>query len=440
MHRNHGYTLAEVIVAVVIVGIVLGPLLLFATRLHDMNSAVGQQARKEGLRSFHDQVVVTGVSPGSAPALSPATNLAVPEAPAPGLAAEPTAPNPGVAAIVPVRLVPAERTAEARLGAGGFQIGPGAAVAPRSQPAAPLPPIVLTPPSVSPEDGSVLALSDLHAAGEGAPYVTEVLARAQAGARVHLVFNQPHRAAAGISVVEETVTAVDLVNLVHGSAWAEYAGDPAAGDRPVVLGDGRTRWLVTRPDGRTQIYEPSRAVAFSYRIALGSPVVVRGTVPHLAGTTVEFDYAGYLAVRGGTILRIDFPAATKMVFGDAWPQLGIGYNWTFGGEGGPFDGNIRPFFEPEWIAVWSAGVSVAATPVVRSGAWVEPGEWTFRRLPQALAAPVLATGADRAGFHVPGQLQFAAPPGIATQVGARLSFENGTRLSTGSTLSFPILP
>jgi hypothetical protein len=62
------------------------------------------------------------------------------------------------------------------------------------------------------------------------------------------------------------------------------------------------------------------------------------------------------------------------------------------------------------------------------------------RLKAPLGPPVLSSMADDAGFFTPGQLEFSAPAASdGTRVG-RLSFQNGTTLSTGPTLSISVTP
>ena len=294
---------------------------------------------------------------------------------------------------------------------------------------------------VTPADGSIVAANALSPAGTGDPYTLEIVAASAAGTNVSMVLNQPFATVRAPDAVRYTVTAIDLLNHVTGAAWTEYPGNVGGGDRSATLADGRTRWFVTRPDGRLQIYEPSTNTNFDYKIGLGAPIVARNTVENAGGATLAFDYASFYAVQSGAVtLKIDFPATTKAVFGNAWMAQSIGFQATFHDVAGPFSGDLKSFFAADALSLWADAVVVAATPVVPNGAATDGASWTFSRTKSVLGVPLLSSAADRGGFYAPGSMQFSAPAGPdGTPIG-RLSFENGTSVSTGTTLSISVIP
>ncbi len=429
----------EFVIAIVFIGVVLGPFLVFVARIHDLNSAVGQQGRREAWRSFNDQAVLAGIDPTHAHALATTVNPSVPAVPPLPINSGIVPAVPGLASLVPLQVNVDGTVAEPRMAGAGYQIGAGAAVAPRSTPTAPLAPVIMPIPVVTPGDGTVIAARALAPAAPGSPYTAQVQAASAAGTKVFITFNQPHASAQGLGVAQQTVTAVDLLERVNGTAWTEYAG--SGSDRPVTLGDGRTRWLVTRDDGRLQIYEPSPNTTFAYQVGLGAPIIVRGLDENASGTTLSFDYAACSAVATGAMpLRIDFPKTVKTAFGLAWAAQSIGFQWTFKGTAGPFTGDATSFFTPGALPLWADSIAVVAHPVIPAGAAADAGSWTFTRIKLVLGVPRLASTADASGFYAPGQLEFTAPPGPDGNAIGRLSFDNGATLSTGPTLSIAIIP
>ncbi len=439
--RMQGFILAEFVIAVVFVGVVLSPLLLFVARIHDLNSAVGQQARREAWRSFTDQAVTAGIDPTRAPALTTALNLAVPAVPAQPVTTVTVPEAAGVPSIVPLRVVLDPTVPESRIAASGFQIGAGAVVAARTAPTPPLAPIVMPIPLVTPTDGTIIPIASLTPEANGAPYALPVQAASTGGTTVRATLNQPAGVFAGAGAAQFSVTAVDLMHGVNGVAWTEFSGDVAAGDRPVQLSDGRTRWLVTTSENRLQIYEPSPEISFAYRISLGAPIIVHAGVEVASNSTLNFDYAAYYRVQSGAdLLQIDFPQSVKNALGSAWNAQSVGFQCTFHDTAGPFSGSLLPFFQPDTISLWADSVIVAASAIVPSGAVSDAATWDFVRMKSTLGTPVLSTTSDASGFYTAGTLQFTAPNGPDGSPEGRLSFQNGASLSTGTTLSITVVP
>lgn len=438
---QRGFTLVEFVVAIVFIGVVLGPLLVFVARIHDLNSAIGQQARKEAWRSFVDQAIVAGVDPNRATALTRQANPAIPAIAGSAIAEIDRPPVSGLPRIVALRAMDDVTIAEPRITAAGLQIGAGAPVPPRISPTGPLTPIVMPIPVVTPADGAIIATSELAPADVGQPYTLTVQAAASAGTSVTLALNQPFATKVGPSLAQHVVSATDLLHRVNGKAWSEYPGNIDGGDRSVALPDGRIRWLVTRADGRLQIYEPSSNATFAYTLSLGAPVILRDTNEHVSGTSLAFDYSEYYAIqKGTTALRIDYSAAVQAVFGSHWTEQAIGFQCSFHDAAGPFSGDLRSFFLPDKLDLWADTLVVAATGVVPQGASSPPASWTFNRSKTPLGTPVVSNSADGAGMFTPGDIQFSAPAGPDGNALGRLSFENGSTVSTGTTLSIAVIP
>jgi hypothetical protein len=441
MNDVRGFSLAEFVVAIVFIGVVLGPFLLFVARIHDLNSAIGQQARREAWHSFTDGAVTVGIDPTRAPALGATLNTSVPAASALAVTSGNVTAKSGMPSVVPLQVVGNATLAEPRIAAGGFELGAGAVVEARSAPAAPLLPVVMPIPVITPGDGTLIPVTSLAAGVANNPSTLSIQVSAAAGASIRAVLNQPAATFQGPGAAQYAVTAVDLATGVNGLAWSEYPGDASAGDRAVPLGDGRTRWLVTTAERRLQIYEPSPQIHFAYRLDLGAPVLAAAATTATTGTSVNVDYAAFYAAQSGTTKwQIDFPAAVKSAFGTAWASQPIGFQWTFAGNAGPFSGSLSGFFQPTALSQWSDSVAIQATPVVPSGATAAAGAWTLTRVKSALGAPVLSTTADSGGFYSAGTVEFSAPPGPDGTATGRLSFDGGARLSTGATLSMPITP
>lgn len=368
-------------------------------------------------------------------------NVAIPAVAPPAVTATPVSVPVGLAQIVPLRIVLDGSVAEPREIAAGFEIGAGGVMNARGTPAAPLDPIVMPMPMVTPADGALIEPSTLTAAPNGDPYTLAVQAAASGAANVRLVLNQPYGTYEGSGLARLTVTAADLLSGVNGVAWTEYPGESARGDRSIQLGDGRTRWLVTTAEDRLQIYEPSPQVRFAYRIDLGPPVIVRAGGENASGASLDFTYEDYSAIQKGTTgLRIDFPESVRIVFGRSWPTASVGFGWTFGPTAGPFSGDLSPFFTAASLPLWADSVAVVAHPVVPPGAVADDANWQFSRVKSDLGVPQLTSATDSSGFYSPGKIEFAVPVAAdGTRIG-RLSFDRGADLSTGTTLSIDVAP
>jgi prepilin-type N-terminal cleavage/methylation domain-containing protein len=434
---GHGFTLVELLLVILILAAVLGPFLAFVSRIPDLNSAIGQQGRSEAWRSFTDQALVAGIDPSAATALRNGVNPAVPAVPTPVVTRGVTmAPLGGVAVRAIQAPVPAT-AAEARPGGSGFELGTGTPPPARTTPAAPLPPIVMQTPVVSPAPGSILPIGALTAGSSGTPATTVVDASVVDGGRVHLENGRPVGAPIGIGVAAQTVSAADLAQGVGGRAWNEYVSQNA-GDKAVMLADGRIRWH-TQSGGRLLIYEPSPPVAYAYLLNLGTPVVVHNTTEVASGASINIAYNEYMNVRNGTsALHLDWSQTTKTAFGNAWNTLTLGFNWTFQAESGPFGGDLKGFFGSDKEYLWTDSSAVAAVPVLPPGAVASPGNWTLARQTTKLGVPELVTQPGyQGGSYEAGGIELRVPLHDGERLGR---VQSGTTVSTGDTLKVNVEP
>ena len=343
----------------------------------------------------------------------------------------------GGAAVRAIQVQVPATAAETRPGGSGFELGAGTPPPARTTPAAPLLPIVMQTPAVSPVPGSVLTIAALTAGSSGAPATTMVSASVLDGGRVHLENGRPLAAPTGIGVAAQMVSAVDLVQGVSGRAWNEYVSQNA-GDKAVMLADGRIRWH-TQTGGRLLIYEPSPPVSYAYQLDLGPPVVVHNTTEVASGSSIDIAYDEYMNVRNGTsAMRLDWPQTTKTAFGNTWNALTLGFNWTFQSESGPFGGDIKSFFASDKEYLWVDNSAVAAAPVLPPGAVASPGNWTLARRTTKLGLPELVTQPSyQGGSYEAGGIEIRVPIRNGERLGR---VQSGTTVSTGDTLKVQVEP
>ncbi|HTZ19694.1 MAG TPA: prepilin-type N-terminal cleavage/methylation domain-containing protein [Opitutaceae bacterium] len=434
---GRGFTLVELLLAILILAAVLGPFLAFVSRIPDLNSAIGQQGRSEAWRSFTDQALAAGIDPGAAAALRNGVNPAVPAMPTPVVTRGSAMAPLGGAAVRAIQVRMPATVAETRPGGSGFELGAGTAPPVRTTPAAPLLPIVMQTPVVSPAPGSVLPVGMLTAGGSGTPATTVVSASVLDGGRVHLENGRPLAASTGIGIAAQTVSAADLAQGVGGRAWNEYVSQNA-GDKAVILADGRIRWH-TQSGGRLLIYEPSPPVSYAYLLNLGTPVMVHNTTEVASGASIDIAYDEYMNVRNGTsALRLDWPQTTKTAFGNTWNTLTVGFNWTFQAESGPFGGDLKSFFGEDKEYLWEDNAAVAAAPVLPPGAVASPANWTLARQTTKLGVPELVTQPGyQGGSYEAGGIEIRAPIRNGERLGR---VQSGTTVSTGDTLKVQVEP
>lgn len=455
---DRGFTLVEIIISILVIGLVTTPVVYFAVHNADLGAVVSEQSRTEGLRSWQDQMMAVGLNPARATGLAAGVNPLVPAAfpvgegssPAPSLLMPVTLPivtkstTVGAAMLQPMLVTMSGGTAETRPLGAGLELGAGPAIPPPGAPTVPLPPIFMKPPVPTPANGAVVALSSFSATGGGQPYATTVSASVPDGGRVHLSLTNPLSSATGIGSASLQANTVAFAQGESGQAWNEYAGDVAAGDTSVGLADGRTRWYVPVGD-QMQPYEPSAYVSFSYKIDIGSPVLVDTTGAEiLSGGNTSVDYNTYMLVQVGlNTIRIDWPASTRTAFGGSLSGYGIGFNDTFASVPGPYSGDLSYFFAPAQATLWGSVNTVNATPAGPAGVVASSASWTITQLITKLQPPDKTTLALFGTTYDSGPVEFTVPNlGSLGLIGhLTLTMDSGSpTVSTGPTLTLTILP
>ncbi len=432
-YRAQGaFTLAEVLVVLVVVALVLGPILAASGVLARLQHRTGERSRREAWRSVQDEALVSGIDPSRAPILQVDANPAVPPSPAAPVERLSSAAPDSPVVLGVLKSSPGPEAG--RVGGAGWELLAGAAQVGATPLALPARPILLNPPVIQPASGSHVPASMLVPAAGAATLA--VSASSPDGMRVHIA--GPGSTAVGEGAASVNATAAELARGFHGTAWTEYPG--GAGETAEPLPDGRIRWLVTVDGGRIQAYEPSERVAFEVGIDLGSPVLVWGADELPSGSVVPVDLAAYLAVRAGTVhVRVAWPASLASLFGPDAANVLPALACSFAGLSVSED--LSPLFQPEAAAAWSAENRVSAEAIASGGCVASPAAWIFQRAPAKLGPPELLSGPALVSDAYPGgSFEFGVPerPGLG-RVG-RISSQGGAVMSAGPTLSLALSP
>lgn len=442
LHQKHGYILQEIVVGFVIFAIAMLPLMRAFRMLPQMGAAIGEQSRREAWRSAADQAILQGVDPSQTPVMhrlvdQPATGAMRSTVARHDLPTRVGAPQ------ITVLCSLNQDTAEDRGISAGFEIGPGIVVVPpRIDPLPPLPLIKLSVPLLNPLSGTMVpVLSLTPSALPNAPFVLTLRAQGPDSSNlVQLRTTAPEvHEASGLGAASAEINAVELAQSVRGRAWAEFAGN-AATDIPVVLVDGRTRWLI-RDAGRTQVYEPSDAIEFVLGLDLGRPSYSIGGVEHASGETVAIDYAQALSIDAGKMEAvIKYSAETRARFGDQWNAVEPSFSWSFGSHPGDSSaGNTASFFRPEGRALWASSQTLSATPIGLAGMRPLAGSWTIQRQTTVLEPPERVASFYDAAMDAAGWLDFNAPLISALKSRVGRPEVNGVE-SVGNSLSVLVVP
>lgn len=439
-----GFSLLELILAIVLLGVLTTPLLVFVARLPEWQHHISDQSRREAGRTVHDQELAAGVDPERAPMAAYASNPAAPRIDPPNVQRETRLARPEIATTQALTVrVDANTTAETRPGGAGWQLGAAAASDPITPPQPPLPPLYLTQPTVTPADGFIWQATDLVAPKESSsPWMGLISAATTPGRIVCLELATPERAAKGQTNTSLSINAWELANLVRGRSWTEYAGNETIGEKAELLPDGRRRWR-TLQSGRTLVIEPSQIVTFSYMFTLGAPVLIHGAAVLTSGSSESIDYAGYRDIQAKrAAFQIGWPETTKTLFGNQWRDDLLAFNCTVANQPGPQSGRLEGFFTDENASVWADQTLIVAQATGPAGIFTERGSWTLLRARQELGPPELINtpSGDSTGYSL-GIFRFAAPQVTADgpRIG-RLSANNGTTVSSGSELDILIVP
>lgn len=442
--RTRGFSLADVIIAVLVLGLLAGPLLLTVSRFPRWQQRLSEQGLLEAARSLEDRALAVGVDPFLSPMAGHDLNPAVVTAGSADVEREQRTPRPESATVHAILVRrDANAIAETRPGGAGFHLGAAAPTSSIAAPLAPLPPVYLQVPLLDPADGYLWKAGDLSASSQpDAPWGGTIRATTQPGQIVRLELDSPRRSISAVACAVQRVDAWELSQLVSGRAWVEYAGDEKTGDRVETLADGRRRWI-TQNEGRNQVVEPSQHVRFSYHMAVGAPVLLHGSATLASGAIEQFDFQAYLDIQEKRIgLHIGWPPEIKRLFGDRWSDNLFGYTCHLRDIPGPVNGDLSGLFTAERAASWSDESQIATTVVGPPGIIPLPGNWILIRVKHTLGQPELVTAPSGSpeGYTL-GTFGFAAPSLVAggPRYG-RLSARNGTIVSSGSELDLLILP
>lgn len=443
LRGQSGFIIQEVVVAVLIFGIAMIPIIRGLRLGTQLAAILGEQGRLQSWRSAADGAIAEGLDPLNARLLDQLSGERTTDGISGAVGRQRLEARKGAAQISVLHETFGE-TAEQRSVSAGIEIGPSLAVVPhRVDPLPPLPPIRLLTPSISPASGTMVALGALVPGGSAsAPYQAKISVTAgNAGALVKMNQSSPlSRSLQGSDRIDTTVDATELANLVRGTAWAEFNGDPTR-EIPVALDDGRTRWFV-EVDGRTQVYEPSEALPFVLGVDLGRPALLIGSSEHLSGATVPVDIAVATKIeRAETTAVLDYPADARLRFGSQWPAIAPSFRWSFeaaaiGAEGR----DTRRIFEAASRPYWGELQSLLATPTsLLPGLRMMAGSWSLKRVSTALLPPERASEYYDGDTDAAGLVNFQAPRAAA--MGRRLGRPEVDAVeSVSETLSVLLLP
>ncbi len=438
-----GYTLAEVIIAVVVLGALLAPLVRSFTLLPRVSHLIAAQSRREAWRSASDQVVAAGLDAERAPLFLPLlTSVASADVAALPAPAVTHALDGDREAAVRVTWLTTryEGRVEPRAIPAGIEVGASTALAqPRQDPLPPLPPRKLLPPVIRAPASPLVRLDELRASDDpGAPWVATIVADGTDTVRLRQRAPEVH-AVSGTGGASLEVDALQLAMAVRGEAWTEYAGNPNT-DIAVPLEGDRQRWLV-RQGRQFGVVDPSDTIAFEFGLNLGRPVFVYGGNTYVSGERVSVDRAGARRVeRFQDRAAVDYPAEVQRVFGREWPSVRPHYRWSLGGwPGDSSSGDTRSAFTAEALRRWGAEQALRAEPHTRlAGLSLWSGFWTVERRATTLEPPERTGEFYDARLDAPGVVDFAAP--FAGDQGRLGRPEVGGVESVAENLSVLLLP
>ena len=432
------YTLAEVLVVIVVLAVVLGPLLAATGALSKLQHRTGERSRKDTWRSMQDQALAAGLDPSRAAGLQSSGNAAIPPASAAVVERQAGAETLGAVRLSALKAPPGSEPG--RIGGAGWELAAGGALPPATPSALPELPVVLDPPVVEPANGVHVAASTLFPSSAGGVATFPVSAVSAQGMRVRIVGGADGRTSTGDGRAVVDATAIELAQGFRGSAWAEYPGNGEAGQAAETLPDGRIRWTVTEPGGRARVYEPSDVVVFGIGIDLGAPVLVWGGVEIPSGEVVAVDMPAYLAVRlGSADARVAWPRTVTGLFGSGAGVVLPGIACSLGGVGGASD--LAAFFQPAQAALWGDQTRVTAEPLAGGGCVAAGGSWVLSRTRLKMEPPELVSGPEfLSDAYVAGNFEFAVPERPELGRVGRVSARDGALMSSGPVLSLSLSP
>lgn len=408
---RRGYIIQEIIIGVVVFGIAMLPIVRALQLLPNVSAAVGEQSRREAWRSASDEAVLRGVDPRQTSVMNAVTDAQATEAML-GDISRVDLPGRAGGAQITVLSSAFSATAEDRAVPAGFEIGAGTLpTPPREDPLPPLPVIKLTAPRLSEASGAFVSIFSLApGATPNDPYLWDLGAVGAPSDVVRITETAPTvQSAEGLGAATLRLNAVELARNVGGSAWAEYHGDPSV-DIPVSVGD-RTRWLV-RVGPRTQVYEPSDPITFTFGLDIGRPAYAVAGVEHPSGESVPVDYATALTIDAGRAeAALTYPAEVRQRFGSEWSAVAPSFSWTFGRYAGDSSaGNTVSFFRPAGRLLWQDSQTLVAQPLsTLSGLRPLIGTWSVERQVTTLQPPERLAGFYDGETDEPSWVEFGSP-------------------------------
>jgi hypothetical protein len=436
-----GFSLAEVLIAILCLGLLLAPFLRTITSLPAMQRHLGLQARDEAWRSFQDHALAAGLDPRQAAALLAATNPAIPEVESEFVERGASVVPEGRVALRVLRGSVGAQHPEDRPGGSGWELSRGSALAPPAPPAPPLLPVTMRSPDITPLPGSSIPLIGLAPAEGSLPPSLSVEASSQENGRVCLKLGRAGTPSSGLGEAQGVVSVEEFAAGFIGTSWTEYPGEPAAGHRPVEMPDGRKRWLV--PEGRgLRTYEPSEFVTWAYTLDLGPPILRHAGAEIADGGNLVLGYPDLAAVRSGeAALRIDWPDTTKALLGGFADRLAQGFEVTFAGNPGPTNGDLSLFCSNTALDAWTEESPLLATPLPAPGCTARSAAWTLGRGLTEMGEPErVNAGASESDPFPSGSAEFSPPAQADGVRRGRLSARDGTLVSTTPSLSLTIVP
>jgi len=423
--RQGGFTLPEVLLAVLVAALLVAPVLAFirgtGSLRHETSERGRNQALSEVRRQLLSQGIDTAASPGAecrgiAKALSiektkreshtgPGTGVGVLSCAAPILAESAAA-----------RGVGFELTASLNA-----EVGGPASVS--------ISEMVYDPPTVDPLAGSLLQPTRFRGSS------LQVTALSRNGGLVVLDLTRPAQRVEGQGQVSCTVSAEDIVAGLSGSVWVEHPGKPSLTEECIPLEDGRRAWLVQEGSSWVR-HQPSTRISLSYSLNLGAPLLRFGSALYTSGSAVAVDYRSLLSVRSRvTPVALEWPTAVQSLFPPQGTVPGIGLSLNF--QGAQMEG-------PGWVDLvfgdlsrWGAESRLAVRAQAGAHCLFAPGQWTLRRMPLVLPLPErdVSPSIAEAGLQ-----RFRASE--LTEVGrvGRLSARGGSVLGLGTTLDLEVSP
>lgn len=436
-----GFSLVEVIVATLCLGLCLGPFLAYSSRLPEMQKALAAQARDDAWRSFQDQAVLTGVDAGRSSGLGSSENRNVPVLAAREVERLPLSSSAGLPSLRLLQVQADAWNAKGWVRAAGYELSSGPAVPAVLVPESPLPPLTLGAPVLSPDPGLPVSALALASPEPGASGKLRVEARSSDGGTVILVYGPSSNEVRRTGEASFEAGAETFAEPLSGRAWAEYAGDVASGDSSVLLPDGRKRWIV-REGSRSRVYNPSAFVPYRYLLDLGAPVLVYGESEYAPGGGLTLTYSSVLGVRSGAVsFRVGLSSEVRKRLGSAAASLCQSFDSSFGGWSAPSTGDLSLFCREEQQDRWSDSFAIQAAPHAASGCLATEGSWYVSRLQIEMGEPVLLSDASSSGGAFSTEsIQFAAPVQADGIRRGRLSAREGTLLSASSELSLVLVP